>query len=278
MKKLAIYISAVLAALSLSGCGKPKIICSNQEGVALVGQIVTDEANKILANLKLDDEGQVLDVGIVKSALESLVITVENIRTSKEDPNSTKVSCEASLKVTVSANLLNDAEAGRKLLGAETIVKKAHSANFEPSLNTFTRSIEYTLQPTDDGTKIVAQLVNAKALAEFISELVGPAVLKPSVQSKKARIQIAEIEHSLDLFKLDVGRYPDDTEGLRALVERPVTVSDWYGPYLKRGLSADPWGGAYQYKNAGRNGAPDVFTLGADGKVGGDGQNADVYN
>lgn len=278
MKKLAIYISAALAVLSLSGCGKPKISCSNQEGVALLGQIVNDEANKIFANLKLDDEGQVLDAALVKSAMESLVTTVENIRTAKEDPNSTKVACEASLKITVPQSLLNDAEAGRKLLGAETIVEKAHAGNFEQSLNTFTRSIEYTLQPTDDGTKIVAQLVGARALADFVSELVGPALLKPRVESKNARIQILKIEQGLERFSIAVGRYPSDAEGLRALVERPSTASDWSGPYLEEGLPVDPWGGTYQYKSLGRNGAPDIFSLGADGKVGGDGQNADVHN
>ncbi len=82
----------------------------------------------------------------------------------------------------------------------------------------------------------------------------------------------------LDLFKLDVGRYPNDAEGLRALVERPATAQGWTGPYLKKGLPTDPWGAAYLYKNPGRNGGPDVFSLGADGKPGGDGENADVYN
>ena len=90
--------------------------------------------------------------------------------------------------------------------------------------------------------------------------------------------QINEIEQSLDLFKLDVGRYPSDAEGLRALVERPATAQGWTAPYLKKGLPADPWGAPYQYKNPGRNGGPDVFSLGADGKPGGDGDNADIYN
>ena len=80
------------------------------------------------------------------------------------------------------------------------------------------------------------------------------------------------------MFKLDVGRYPTDAEGLRALVERPSTAPGWTGPYLKKGLPADPWGAAYLYKNPGRNGGPDVFSLGADGKPGGESDNADVFN
>ena len=86
------------------------------------------------------------------------------------------------------------------------------------------------------------------------------------------------LEQAVDLFKLDVGRYPNDAEGLRALVERPATVQGWNGPYLKKGLPVDPWGAAYQYKFPGRHGGPDIFSLGADGKPGGESDNADIYN
>lgn len=75
-----------------------------------------------------------------------------------------------------------------------------------------------------------------------------------------------------------MGRYPNDAEGLRALTDRPATAPGWNGPYLKKGLPADPWGATYLYKNPGRNNAPDIFSLGADGKAGGDGDNADIYN
>ena len=114
----------------------------------------------------------------------------------------------------------------------------------------------------------------------LLAGLVGPKVLDQlgGAKSKTARVQIGELEQSLDLFKLDVGRYPNDAEGLRSLVERPSTAQGWNGPYMKKGLPADPWGAAYQYKNPGRNGGPDVFSLGSDGKPGGDGENADVYN
>jgi general secretion pathway protein G len=114
----------------------------------------------------------------------------------------------------------------------------------------------------------------------LLAGLVGPKVLDQlgGAKSKTARVQIAEIEQSLDLFKLDVGRYPNDVEGLRALTERPATAQGWNGPYLKKGLPADPWGAVYQYKNPGRNNAPDIFSLGADGKPGGDGESSDVYN
>lgn len=124
------------------------------------------------------------------------------------------------------------------------------------------------------------ELLVVLVILTLLAGLVGPRVLDQlgGAKSKTARIQIAEIEQSIDLFKLDVGRYPNDAEGLRALVERPATAPGWSGPYLKKGLPADPWGAQYLYKNPGRNGGPDVFSLGADGKPGGESDNADVFN
>ncbi|MGP1629179.1 MAG: type II secretion system major pseudopilin GspG [Giesbergeria sp.] len=124
------------------------------------------------------------------------------------------------------------------------------------------------------------ELLVVLVILTLLAGLVGPSVLNQlgGAKVKTARIQVAEIEQSMDLFKLDVGRYPNDAEGLRALVERPATAPGWSGPYLKKGLPVDPWGAPYLYKNPGRSGGADVFSLGADGKPGGDGDNADVFN
>jgi general secretion pathway protein G len=135
-------------------------------------------------------------------------------------------------------------------------------------------------QPRHSRGFTLIELLVVLVILTLLAGLVGPRVLDQlgGAKSKTAKIQISEIEQSLDLFKLDVGRYPSDAEGLRALVERPATAQGWTAPYLKKGLPTDPWGAAYLYKNPGRNGGPDVFSLGADGKPGGDGENADVYN
>jgi general secretion pathway protein G len=96
-------------------------------------------------------------------------------------------------------------------------------------------------------------------------------------RSQTARVQIQALMSSLDLYRLDAGRYPTEQEGLRALVERPATVNNWNGPYLSRrnGLQ-DPWGNAYGYRAPGRNGPVDVFTLGSDRAEGGTGEAQDV--
>lgn len=141
-------------------------------------------------------------------------------------------------------------------------------------------NIKSSLQSRRSKGFTLIELLVVLVILTLLAGLVGPKVLDQlgGAKSKTAKIQISEIEQSLDLFKLDVGRYPTDAEGLRALVEKPATAQGWTAPYLKKGLPTDPWGAAYLYKNPGRNGGPDVFSLGADGKPGGDGENADVYN
>jgi general secretion pathway protein G len=98
-------------------------------------------------------------------------------------------------------------------------------------------------------------------------------------KSKTARIQIEELGAALDIFRLEVGRYPTSQEGLRALVEQPGDVRGWNGPYLKKRIvPTDPWDRPYHYRAPGRHGEYDLYTLGRDGAEGGEGEDADVVS
>lgn len=124
------------------------------------------------------------------------------------------------------------------------------------------------------------ELLVVLAILGLLAAVVGPNVLNQlgGAKSKTAAVQISEIEQAVELFKLDVGRFPSNAEGLKALVERPGGVSGWNGPYLRKGLPADPWGNAYHYEAPGKRGAVDIYTYGADGTAGGEGEQADVGN
>jgi general secretion pathway protein G len=115
----------------------------------------------------------------------------------------------------------------------------------------------------------------------LIMGLVGPRVLTylADSRSKAARLQIASFANSLDLFAMDVGRYPTTQEGLTALVRRPAGTKVWNGPYLKdNAVPADPWRNSYVYTAPGAHGAYDLLSYGSDGQEGGDGAAADVNN
>ncbi len=122
------------------------------------------------------------------------------------------------------------------------------------------------------------ELLVVLAILTLLAGLVGPRVLGQlgGAKAKTAAVQIADLDKSLELYKLDVGRYPTTQEGLQALVTKPGAVNGWNGPYLKGGVPSDPWGNPYRYANNG--GTIEIISLGADGAAGGDGENADVRN
>lgn len=120
------------------------------------------------------------------------------------------------------------------------------------------------------------ELLVVLVVLTLLAGLVGPRVLNQlgGAKSKTAAVQIADFEKALDLFKLDVGRFPTSEEGLSALVNRPANAPGWNGPYLRGGLPNDPWGNPYRYTSSG--GGYEIVSLGADGAPGGEGENADI--
>jgi general secretion pathway protein G len=94
-----------------------------------------------------------------------------------------------------------------------------------------------------------------------------------------AKIEIGQIGQALDLFKLEVGRYPTSQEGLQALIGAPPGLTNWNGPYWKKStLPKDPWGNEYKYSAPGQHGPYDILSYGADGKEGGEGPNKDILS
>jgi general secretion pathway protein G len=115
----------------------------------------------------------------------------------------------------------------------------------------------------------------------LIMGLVGPRVLSylADARTKAARLQIESFSNALDLYYLDVGRYPTTQEGLAALVNRPPGLDAWNGPYLKDGnVPMDPWRNAYAYAAPGAHGSYDLISYGSDGREGGEGSAADITN
>ncbi|RYF05098.1 MAG: type II secretion system protein GspG [Oxalobacteraceae bacterium] len=113
----------------------------------------------------------------------------------------------------------------------------------------------------------------------LLAAYVGPKYFSQLGKSEVtvAKAQIEAFEKSLDTYRLDVGRYPTTEEGLNALMAAPPTAAaKWNGPYLKKGVPADPWGHAYQYRAPGSKSEYEILSLGKDGQPGGSGEGADI--
>ena len=115
----------------------------------------------------------------------------------------------------------------------------------------------------------------------ILAALVVPKIISRPDEARAiaARQDIASLMQALKLYRLDNHRYPSTEQGLQALVARPVSAPlapNWKsGGYVER-LPGDPWGNPYQYLNPGVRGELDVFSTGADGAAGGEGNDADI--
>lgn len=114
------------------------------------------------------------------------------------------------------------------------------------------------------------ELLVVLVILSLLAALVTPRVLRylGSAKTDTAHIEVKHLTTALQLFKIDVGRYPTQQEGLSALYKNPGNLTAWHGPYIKS-LPQDPWGHAYQYRIPGQDGAFDVYTLGPNGTGGG---------
>jgi general secretion pathway protein G len=110
--------------------------------------------------------------------------------------------------------------------------------------------------------------------------LVGPRLFQNVGKSKQAaaKAQIELFGAALDQYRLDVGAYPNASQGLEALQKNP-NAPNWNGPYLKKSVPKDPWGEPYKYRCCpGQFGDYDIWSEGADKAPGGEGENADVVS
>jgi general secretion pathway protein G len=134
------------------------------------------------------------------------------------------------------------------------------------------------LRRGDAGFTLVEILVVITIIG-LIMAIVGPRVLNYLGESKvkAAKIQIESFSSALDLYYLDMGRYPTTSDGLTALVQRPGNAQEWNGPYLKGGVVPnDPWGHLYVYRSPVERSPYEIVSFGADGQEGGSGTAADI--
>lgn len=123
------------------------------------------------------------------------------------------------------------------------------------------------------------ELLVVLVIIGVLAALIVPNVLNRADEARvtAARTDVNNLMQALKLYKLDNQRFPSAEQGLGALVKKPSvgTLPQNWKPYLDK-LPNDPWGRPYQYLNPGVKGEIDIFSFGADGQAGGEGNDADV--
>lgn len=124
------------------------------------------------------------------------------------------------------------------------------------------------------------ELLVVVVIIGLLAAYVGPKYFSQIGKSEVTlvRAQIEAFEKALDTYRIDMGRYPNKAEGLKALISNVGGDVKWNGPYLKKDIPVDPWGHTYEYRTEVKSKEIEIISFGKDGVSGGEGENADISN
>lgn len=185
MKQIRLLL-VVVAALALGACGKTSTTCSDTDAKGALENAIRDSLEKIVLANARDDEGKLAIGGSkVRAAIADLKLVIENIRTTKEDPNSTKRFCTGNLKIVFGTEVFADAEKAREIAGLPDLTNAADTAGVDKGADYLTGDLDYSVQPTDDGTKIVAEFEDADAKLGVFGEVLAASLLRSNLENKQ---------------------------------------------------------------------------------------------
>ena len=168
----------------LSACSaKPKLQCVDAAAQSTATDLVREQIQKaVTEKLRSGDQPVQVLSSMIRATVQQLAIALADIRTTKEDPNSTKRFCTASLRITVPADMLSDAEKARSDAKLTNVSALADENNAEREANAFKTDFEFDVQPTDDGSKVYAESQDLAKVTGFYGELVASSLMKAAIE------------------------------------------------------------------------------------------------
>lgn len=180
--------TATLIAISfaLSSCGKPQASCSDEASRAALESAIRQGLEKVIAEQSKDSDGkQVIGLSKIRAAIAELKFVIENVRTTKEDPNSTKKFCSSSLKIVFGSQVFADADKAREIAGLTSLTQASDAAGVEKGADYLQGDLDYSVQPTDDGSKVIAEFEAADAKLDVFGEVVAASLLRSGLENKQ---------------------------------------------------------------------------------------------
>ncbi len=192
MKK---WIAPLCLLVSLAGCGKTEIQCADELAKAPVVDLVKEQLEKVVADQVTSDDASAagsIGPGKIRAAIAKLTIAIEDIRTSKEDPNSTKRSCAGTLKIRFPVDILNNANKARAAMGMNSVADLADASDVEHEADSYSTSLSFSIQPTDDGKKVFAETDSQNPIMGFAAAVLAHDLLHPVIEGFQRQQQQVE--------------------------------------------------------------------------------------
>ncbi|SDI70069.1 Protein of unknown function [Paraburkholderia steynii] len=194
MKKLV----PLVVVLSLAACSqKQEIACNDENSTSVVTSILKDALVKQVTSAFQQNAVANVDGASIRATVEKISIRLEDVLTTKSDPNSTKKFCQSSLKLTLPSDVIANADATRNMLSQNNSHQGALQAGVDFDADTVKASLDYSVQPTDDGKKIYGSTEGNSAAITFASTIIEQSMLKSALDKQKAAEQQAQQQQAL---------------------------------------------------------------------------------
>jgi len=188
--------AVVLSALVLAGCDSDEkkklseVNCGDEVAKSALRDLLMDELERqVKKELQASVEQQALqwDAAKFRALASSLSIDFVSVRTSKKDPNSTKRFCEAEMKVVVPPDMATTADKVRRYFGYQNLLSHASALDIRYEAGTATDGIEYSAQPTDDGTAVYVTTATQSKQLSFATAIIAANMVKPLVDAAETK-------------------------------------------------------------------------------------------
>ena len=198
MKSATILPVLAIGAL-LSGCGAAATDCASQASRDVITSIVREQVEKAAeAELAAEDGTKLASASKIRATVAELKVLIEDIRTTKKDPDSTKRFCAGTARVVVPLAMIQDADQTRKLLEMSTVDNLLEQAGLKRSADSVTFDLEFSVQPTDKRDKIYGEVEGAAPMFTALGEIVGAHLARREIegasQAQAAEMAAAEAE------------------------------------------------------------------------------------
>lgn len=183
----------LVATLGVTACSqKPKLECSNKEAQSVTVDLIKDQIEKsVTEQLKSGNTQSHVLSSNIRATVQQLVISLLDIRTTKEDPNSTKRFCTARVHIAIPSDVIDNAEKARSDAKLTDISSLADESKVDRQANAFNVEFDYDVQPTDSGDKVFAESDDFSKISSFYGELLASSLLKSAIEQAQTAQQEA---------------------------------------------------------------------------------------
>lgn len=201
MKSVTFLPVLALGAL-LSGCGVAATDCASDSSREVITSIVREQVEKAAeAELSGEDGTKLAGAAKIRATVAELKVLIEDIRTTKKDPDSTKRFCAGTAKVVIPLAMIQDADQTRKLLDLPNVDSLLEQSGLKRSADSVTFDVEYSVQPTDKRDKIYGEIEGAAPAFTAIGQVVGAHLARRDIEGANQAQAVQEAAAAAETAK-----------------------------------------------------------------------------